>query len=340
MSGITLGKAIAVFQRELGCNSEDDRDAIIDKITEAIEFLMFNGGGDILREWQVVARNGRFTFPEDLDTPVKFKFSRLPNAGFGSFHSSYVSYSSAGIRNCCGYLDWSDRIFAVSANKVATEYYPPKCGVRIVATTRDPRDVGKHIQVGGKQRGKKLAPWHHNVKTSGEVLPIQLESDTDKKYGAWVFDDITHVVKDLTCSYVMLSGIDEQGNWFFLSHYHPDEEIPQYTEGEVFACPQPFASLFGNGDFKGCDFNVHILGRTSPSIRYIRNEDILPIQSLQMLSLLAKRARYDDTGDFDQVAIMEQRVKALTRKIYAYQQAPIKQISFNLAGSGASLTNL
>lgn len=338
--GITLVKAIECFSRELGCGDDNDRENLIDEITQAIEYLMLNGGGDILREWKLVVKNGRFTFPKDLETPVKYKFSRLPNAGFGSFHSPYVSYSSTGIKTCCGYYDWEHQ-FAVSANKVATAFPPPKCGVRVFATTRDERDVGKKIEVGGKLRGLQVAPWHNNIKTSGEVLPIYLEDDKNKKYGAWKFDEITHVIKDLTCSYVMLSGLDDNNNFFFLSHYHPDEEIPQYTEGELFACPAHSVHLFSDvGSIRDCDFFIHILGRVNPTTRYIRDNDILPIYSMQMLKLLAKRARYDDTGDFNEVAIMEQRIRTLIRKTVAYQQAPIRQLSVNLAASGASLSNV
>ena len=338
MPGITLGKAIEKFSRELGCSDDNDRDALIDTITQAIEHLMFNGGGDILREWKIVARNGRFTFPKDLETPVKYKLSRLPNAGFGSFHSPYLSYSSTGIKNCCGYYDWNSHQFAVSANKVATTFHPPRCGLRLIATTRDTRDVGKKIMVAGKLRGLEVAPWHNNIKTSGELLPIYLEDDPNKKYGAWKFDQITSVVKDLTCAYVMLSGIDDNGIFYFLSHYHPDEEVIQYTEGELFTCPSPFLNLFGN--IRECDFWIHILGRANPSTRYIRDEDILPIDSMEMLKLLAKRARYEENGDFNEVTFMEQRIKILIKKTVAYQQAPIRQLSVNLAGSGASLVNM
>lgn len=340
MPGITLGKALTTFASELGCGEDNDRDALIDTVVQAIEHLMFNGGGDILREWKVIVRNGRFTFPKDLETPIKYKFSRLPNAGFGSFHSPYLSYSSTGIKNCCGYYDWDNHQFAVSANKVATTYHPPKCGLRMIATTRDTRDVDKQIMVGGKLRNMAVAPWHHNFKTSGELLPIYMEDDPNKKYGAWKFDEITHVIKDLTCSYIMLSGIDDNNTFYFLSHYHPDEEVPQYTEGELFRCPTPFLNLFMNGDFRSCDFLVHILGRTNPSTRYIRDEDIIPIDSTEVLKLLAKRARYDANGDFNEVAILEQRIRVLIKKTVAYQQAPIRQLSVNLAGSGASLSNL
>jgi len=339
MSGITLGNAIKCFSAELGCGTDQDRESLIDEITQSLEFLLFNGGGDILREWKVVVRNGRFTFPRDLETPVKYKFGRLANAGFGSFHSSYVSYSSAGVRSCCDYYDW-EHIFAVSANRVATQYHPPKCGLRMIATTRECEDVGKKLMVSGKLRNMQVAPLHNGYKTAGELLTIYKEDDPNKKYGAYEFDEITSIVKDPTCAYVMLSGIDKAGQFYFLSHYHPDETAPQYREGEFFACPRPYSGFFGSKGLKECDFELSILGRVNPGIRYIRDEDILPITSTQMLKLLAKRARYDESGDFNEVGVMENRIRALIKKIVAYQQAPIRQLSVNLAGSGGSLTNL
>lgn len=339
MSGITLGKALEYFSSELGCGDGFDRDQLINIVVEAIEFLLLNGGGGILREWKVVVRNGRFTFPRDLETPVKYKFSRLPNAGFGSFHSPYVSYSSNGIQSCCDFYDWN-HTFAVSANKVATTYHPPQCGLRLLATTREDLDVGKKLMAGGKLRGMDVAPMHNGYKTSGELLTIYKEDDNEKKYGAYKFDDITHVIKDLTCAYVMLSGLDDNGEFYFLSYYHPDETVPQYTEGELFACPSQYSGMFNGLDFRTCDFHMHILGRINPSTRYIRDEDVLPIPSFQMLKLLAKRARYDESGDFNEVGIMEQRIRVLIKTTVAYQQAPIRQLSVNIAGSGGSLTNL
>ena len=93
--GITLEKAIRAFSRESG--DIEDRDLLIDRIVGGVEFVLLNGGGKILREWRVVARNGLFTFPRDLETPVKYKYGRLPNLGFGTVQSPYFSYSSLQI---------------------------------------------------------------------------------------------------------------------------------------------------------------------------------------------------------------------------------------------------
>lgn len=329
-AGITLAKALQAFSRELGCGSSNDREALIDKIIESIEFLLFNGGGDILREWRVLVSNRRFTLPTDLDTPVKYKFGEAANSGFGTFHSSFLSYSSNGVRNCCDYYDWDGK-FAISANKVATQFNPPLCGARLIATTTDYEDVGKKIMVAGKRKGMQVAPLHNGYKTSGELLTIQHIDDDHKMYSAWAVDEVTSVVKDETCSYVMLSGIDSSENFYHLSHYHPDETVPQYTEAQVFSCPSCYAN---------CDYYIHILGRVNPSIRYVRDEDILPIDSLQMLSLLAKRVRYDESGDFNEVGILEQRIKAAIKQTVAYQQASARQVSFNLRSGGATLTNM
>jgi hypothetical protein len=330
MAGITLAKAIQVFGRELGCTDADtQRDYLIDEITDAIEYLMLHGGGDILKEWILPVNLGKTTLPRDLETPVKYKFGSLPNSGFGTFHSPYLSYSSQGIVTDRGYNEWNPRL-AVSANRVFTQYEPPKCGVRLVATTRNCDDVGKKIMVGGKQRGMEVAPMHFGHKTSGELLTIYHEDDPAKKYGAYVFDQITSVTKDLTDDYVMLSGIDSQDSWYHLSWYHPDEETPSYREMQFVTFP-----LCPNAEL--C---VHILGRTNPSIRYIRDEDILPINSLQLLKYLAKRAKYEDGGDFNELATMEQRVQALIKKLVAYQQAPNRHLSMSLGASGHSLKNV
>lgn len=329
-AGITLASAIREFSAELGCGSDKDREDIIRFITKAIEYLLLNGGGDILREWKIPVRNGRFTLPRDVDTPVKYKFAETAAYGFGTFNSPYFSYSSNGIQNCCGYFDWDNYRIALSANRVATQFYPPNHGVRLVATTRDEETVGKKIMVAGKQRGMQVAPKHKGFKTSGELLTIYHEEDPNKKYGAWLFDEITSVVKDETCDYVMLSGIDNTDTFYHLAHYHPDETVPQYTEGHVFDCPCN----------NQCDYLISILGRVNPSIRYIRDEDILPIDSLEMLGYLAKRARYYENSDFNDVNFMEAQIAKLIKKTVAYQQAPARSLSMNPAASGGSIQNM
>jgi len=340
MINITLSKALSVFARELGCGGFDDREILIDEVTRAIEWLLANGGGDILREWVVTVRDGRFTFPRDLETPIKFKFTRHAKGGFGVFHSSYYSYGSQGISNCCGYFDWSVNI-EVRANRVVTEYYPPKCGVRLIATTKDLRDISNEarIIVGGEQRGMPIVTTHNGYKVSGELLKVYAEDDPDKKYSAYKFDAIKTIVKDRTCDYVTLSGIDESGDMYFLSHYHPDDETPSYTEGEVYGCP--CWNAFGLGHFTtSCDYSLHILGRVNPSIVYIRDEDILPITSLDILKLLALRARYDNSGEFDTTDKIENRLRSLILKQTAYQQKASNKLSVSLGASGFTYSNI
>lgn len=339
MAGITLAKAISAFARELGCGGSDsDRDSLLDEVTKGIEYLLLNGGGEILREWIVVVRNGRFTFPYNLETPVKYKFKRFPNAGYGVFNSAYLSFGSNGLQKGIDYYDWTTK-FAVTANKVASTYQPPDQGVRLIATTKDPRDVGKQLMISGKQRGFDIAPITNGYKTAGMVLPIYLENDPEKTYSTYMVDEVTSVVKDETCSYVMLSGIDNIGELYHISYYHPDETVPQYTEGELFMCPPWYAYLFTGLNFRQCDFLLHILGRICPTTRYVRDEEIVPIDSFEMLDLLAKRARYKEAGDFEEMGVIEQMIQRLIKKYVAYQQPPGRQLSFNLKGSAASLTN-
>jgi hypothetical protein len=328
--GITLYQAIRIFQGELGCGDEDSRESTLEAVRASIEYLLLNGGGDILREWVVPVRNGRFTFPRDLETPVKYRCGRKADFGFGAVQDAYFPYSSQSISSCCGYGNWDELRIAVKPNKVYTQFQPPKQGLRLVATTKDDRDVGKKIMINGNRCHNPLKPTHFGHKTSGELLTIYKEDDPNKKYGAWIFDEITGVVKDETCAYVMLSGIDTIcKDWYFLSHYTPDETIPRYTEGELFMC--------GCGE---CDFEMHILGRVSPNVNYCRDEDILPINSYELLRLLAKRARYDETGDLNEVNAYEQRIQRLIKKQVAYQQPPGRNPSFALGASGATLTNI
>lgn len=333
-TGITLETAIKVFQKELGCagaGEETDREYFLDQIWSAMEFLLLNGGGDILREWQIVAKNNNFTFPRDLETPLKYRLSTLPGGNFGVFNTPWYSYSSNALKTFNGYRDW-DISPQVNMNRVFTQYRPDCNGVRLLATTRNPKDVGKKIMVSGKLRGMVPAYMHNGVKTAGELLTIQLESDGEnRKYSSWMIDEITGVVKDSTCDWVMLSGYDNNDEWQCLSHYHPDETHPMYVEGRVHTNPVSTGNSF---------ILMHVLGRINPSIRYTRDEDILPITSFSILQYLAQRAKYEATATFNTVAALEQRIKAAIKIQIAYQQAPGKTVSVNLSGSSATLSNV
>jgi len=139
MAGITLIHAIKEFVRELGC--PDDRETLINRVTEAIEWLLLNGGGDILHEWRIPVRRGKTTLPRTLETPVKFKFERCAVGGFGTFTTEYSSYSSIGVKPCYGFTDW-DPLFETKANRVATQFEPPRCGIQVIATTAKSIDCG------------------------------------------------------------------------------------------------------------------------------------------------------------------------------------------------------
>lgn len=326
MAGITLAEAIKIFSREKGCSG--DREFILDEIQTALEFALFFGADQLLREWKIPVRDNRFTLPRDLGVPVKYKFGDWANSGFGTFQSPYYSFSSTGIQNCCGYYDWGARM-SIRATKIPTQFRVPKQGVRVFATTRNSRDVGKQVMVGGNRCGNPIAPIVNNTKVMGDLIKVYMEDDTSKKYGRYVIDDITQVVKDETCDYITLWGLDtETGDSYFLSHYHPDETVPKYTEVEIFSCAGY------------CGTMIHILGRIDPSIRYIRDEDVLPITSREVLKLLAKRSKYDDSGDFNNVAVMETRISNIIKKQVAYQQAANNHLSFSLGASGGSVVNM
>lgn len=325
---VTLARALRTFASELGAES-DARESLTDSIVEAIEFLMLNGGGEILREWVVPVQYGNFALPRDLRTPIKYKFGQTANLGFGGFYSPYFNYSSHGVLDYTGFYDWNPK-FSISPNPTSVQFQPPPQGVRIVATTRNDRDIGKKIMVGGMQGDKEIEGLHNGFKTAGELLTIYKEDDPNKKYSSYLFNKVGQVVKDLTCDYVMLSGIDFRAEPYHLAFYHPDETVPVYTQG----------SLAASGiSYRNFCF-IHILGRVNPSTRYVRDEDVLPIDSTEMLRLLAKRARYEASADLDLVTAYEARIKALIKKTVAYQQAPNRQVSVNLRGSGYTLGNI
>lgn len=327
MSSITLEKAISVFKREI--SDIDDREMLVDEITEGIEFVLLNGGGEILREWNIIARDGKFTFPRDLETPIKYKFSKSPNLGMGTFVSPFFNYSSNALQISDDYLDWDTRI-EQKANRVFTQFDPPRCGVKVVLTSKDKRDWGKKVVVNGEFGGKAVAGIHNGFKTAGEVLTVYPECG-EKKYSTFSFDKFTGVVKDKTCDWVMMSGIScvDNTTMYFLGHFHPDDEFPVYRQGEILT---PFTT--------GTERCLHILGRINPSLRYMRDEEVIPITSVQILKLLAKRLRYEEAGDQKIVAVYEQRIKIAIKRQIAYQQKASRSLSFGLAGSAATASNV
>lgn len=327
--GITVARALDVFQSELG--SGGSRDDLIGAVTESLEFLLLNGGGEFLKEWCVpIHEDGRVVLPRDLRTPVKYRFGETPDLGYGVFHSPYQTYSSNGL-NPTGYREWTPKM-VMEANSVATHFKLPYTGARLVATTRDDRDVGKAIMVSGTRGGHKIAPLHNGYKTAGEPLTIYHEEDPDKKYSAYTFDTIESVVKDETCDYVMLSGIDGAHKFYHVAFYHPDETVPLYKEVRLLHWPKCSVVSYMPVLF--------ILGRVDPSMRYIRDEELLPVASHELLRMLAKRKNYMENGDFKEQAALEQQIINLIRKYVAYQQPPGRSASVSIRGSGGVISNL
>lgn len=323
---ITLARAIKAFEAQLPHDA--CREDVLDAIQESLEWMLLSGGGKILREWEVIARNGVFTLPRDLETPVKYKFSQLAVDGSGIFHTAYYSYSSNSIQNTEGYLDWK---FGVKANPVATQFFPPICGCRILATTTNKADVGKKIEVTGSLNGFEHAPIHYGKKTAGEVLTIYAQDDPHKKYSSRVFDDISAVFKDRTDEYVMLSGIDSNKRQYFLSYYHPDEEIISYRQ--VSATPNIQC-------VPNCDCKIYILGRVNPTIRYTRCNDVLPITSPIMLKYLAEKFKHQEASNFNEVAALNAEIVDIIRKERKYQRPPGRGVAINLKGSGCTYSNM
>lgn len=321
-AGITLAQVIQSFSQEVGRSADDP--SLLDDIAEAIEFVLHSGGGEILREWKIPIHNGTVTLPRDLETPIKYKWGRLANSGFGIFMSPYLSYSSEGVMNFLGYENWDTKL-STRARRVPIQFKIPRCGVQVVATSRNPKDVGKTIIISGNQNGRQIAPTHFGQKTAGEVLKIYDVDDPKKKYSSYLFHEITGIVKDPTLDYIFLSGKapGEDVPSYILSCYHPDEEVPSYTQIEMFSTNAYMLQ-------SDCDTWIHILGRINPSLKYTREDDIVPITSHQMLKLLAKRYKYDYSNEFDLVERMEQRILRLIRKQKAYQQPPGRTASRNL----------
>jgi hypothetical protein len=85
---------------------------------------------------------------------------------------------------------------------------------------------------------------------------------------------------------------------------------------------------------------MHILGRVDPDHRYERDNDIIPVSSLTMLKLMAKRAKYVQGGNYKELTAVEANLQKLIRRQVAYFGAPKKNYTYNIATSGGSVTNL
>lgn len=308
MESITFEKAKAVFEKEGVCNDGD-----YTYISNAVEYLLTLGGGNIQREWEVVCRYGRFTLPPDLCTPVKYKLGTVLNSGFGSIHSAYFSYGSNSIQSrvLTSYNDWGINI-ELKPYTVATKFRPPACGLRLVLTTRNTSDVGEKVIVSGSHKGFEIISKHNGKTINGELLTIYHEEDPDKKYSAYIFDNITAVAKDKLCDWIMLSGLSTvSGEPYFLSHYHPDETNPVYREAELY--------LNNNSPLYDRDFVVSIIGKIKTGFSFTRDEEVLPIDSGVLLTDLAKRAYYHSTNQFDALERMEARIENYIQKYVAYK---------------------
>lgn len=313
MESITFEQAKAVFKKEGMCEDGD-----YSLITDAIEYVLTSGGGNIQREWEVVCRYGRFTLPPDLCTPVKYKLGNILNSGFGSIHSSYFSYGSNSIesRVLSSYNDWGINI-ELKPQTVPTKYRLPACGLRLLMTSKNACDIGQNVIISGSRNGFEIISTHFNKTINGEVLTIYHEDDDNKKYSAYVFDNVTAVAKDKSVDWMMLSGISTVSNEpYFLSHYHPDETRPVYREAQLY--------LGHRSHVYNQDFLVSIIGKIKTGFSFTRDEEILPIDSTVLLADLAKRAYYHSTNQFDSLERIEKRIDAYIQRYIVYK-TPYKE---------------
>lgn len=321
MLAITLEKAKTFFNREFGnCLSSEE---LADKIAIAIEYALTRGGGKIVREWVVLARDGYATLPRDLKTPVKYKIG--DSSQIGAFRSIYHTYSSNVYTSGSSYIAWDSA--AMQPNKTGTQFRIPPYGARLVATTHNQQDINKKIMINGSQREMTISPTHQGHKTSGELLTVYHHNDTEKKYSAYLFNNVTSVIKDPTTDYVILSAIDSAGKTYHLSKYHPDETAIEYNEVRFLPAPSG-------------DVCIHILGRVDQNIIYTRDEDVIPIDSLGMLELLAKRSKYLANANFNELQAINVAITETIENTIRYQEATIKQLDWNLGTSGMSYTNI
>ena len=283
-----------------------------------------------------------------METPLKFKFSERPNSGFGTFFTPYYTYSSQAVKEHSSYRKW-DLAMSSLPGFAFTQYEPPSCGGCIIATTTAEEDFGKEIAVSGSYKGMKIAPKERVIadhdgelevvwcdKTDGEILQVQMEEECSNPenishhLSSYTYDKIDGIyLKGNFCDYVTLHAYDDEGKSHFLGHLHPDDKCPKFRRATLTSHPHICSEV--------C---IHILGRISPYTEYKRGTDVLPISSLNMLKLLARRAGYNEKGDINEAAAMKQEIKDLIRLEVAYQQEPNRHLSMGLGASGGTIRNL
>jgi len=243
---------------------------------EVMQYLLYSGADQDLREFTFIAQKGVFTLPPEVESIQKVRV----DGEVGQVWDQWFKYRSA--RTLDGDCLCPTKALFEEANYAASAYDLPACGGYPAIQGHCQEADDAHVIIQGKDlTGREIFTTHKGENIAGVYLSVMKDRLV---YSTVKFAQITNVVKTPTVGYVTLYSYDPaNGKKLFLSDYTPLEEVPQYRRYR----------LTNNNC---CTYaKVAILARIRLKEKYADNDQI-PFDSILTMRLAAQsiNAQYNN----------------------------------------------
>lgn len=289
-------------------------------VKQVLQYLLYSGTYGNLRKFCFNAREGCFTAPFELETPLKIKIE----GNVGTVWSKWMEFYNYGELDGC--VPASDALYE-EPNLYPTVYELPSGGARVGALATACEDEGAYLIVQGLDpSGREVITNHEGTQVVGEYLRLRKGI---LRYTQVQFGKITAIEKSKTNGYVQLFWVNSDASFRgFLADYSPLEEKPMYRRFRITSANC------------GCSVKVSVLARIRLKENYADN-DILPFDNVYALSIAGQAVQAQFNNDAATAQAKDQMMQDLIARESEYKRAGSGQpVDIFYPLSGGSITNI
>lgn len=283
---------LAQFAGRGGRCSTADIDNFVRKV---LEYLLYSGANQDLREFEFQSQSGVFTVPYEVESIQKVKI----DGRVGTSFDKWFEYRPSKFFNDQGCLAAIDAVYE-QANYYSTAYNIPDGGAQVATFGTCDEAPDAHIIVAGKDlSGREIFTTHKGEQISGEYLSVKKGT---RVHSSVTFGEITGIKKSVTKGYVQLLWVKPSYRQVgFLSDYSPLETVPSYRRYKV-------KDAFGSTNLK-----VSVLARIRLKEAYA-DSDKIPFETLFTLSLAGQHVFATYTNDLQTAQMKDAQATSMIEK--------------------------
>lgn len=263
---------------------------------KVLQYMMLSGAHGSERKFSIIAVNGCFTAPYELDVPLKLQV----NGAVGNVGSKWFEYHS-GNDNFDKALS-AESVLLEEPNYYCTVFDAP-VGAQIGACARLDEDCDKVLIVSGSDpTGRDIFTNHKGAKVAGEALTLKKDTVTWTNVS---FGSVTSIVKPPTNGYVTLYW--KLGNKSgFLSDYSPTDESPSFRRFKLLIpkCPTPA--------------KVSILARMRLKPNYADNE-VIPFTNIYAIEVAGQQNQAQFNNQLEEARAKDNFMQTLINRESQYK---------------------